>query len=65
MHKKYEFICLLSNFSFKLIVFIAMCVYKYVFNKHVIGCGEGRGGGPPEAPGRAGEAGGGGGGGKD
>ena len=37
MHKKYELIVYKAFFGFKLIVFMAMFVYKYVFNKHVIG----------------------------
>ena len=31
--------------GFKLIVLIAMCVYKYVFNKHMLKGGGGGGGG--------------------
>ena len=32
------------SFGFKLIVFMAMCVYKYVFNSHMLKGGGGGGG---------------------
>ena len=45
MHNKYEIIVYEAFFGYKLKMFMAMCAYMSIFNKHMLKGGGGGGGG--------------------